>query len=183
MRVGGLLDGGVLYYDDGHKTHLGPRVNEHEYGNEHEFGGASHQITLSPGNDIVKVEVHRSGQILIGLRTTLADGTVGGELHEGWGPESDIFAIDPGPDDRVVGFFGRSRWNSGINGIEEFGIILAPKGVELPESVYELAELKNTDGGLEEVKRVLGRGGSRKRPWNGDDNEDACDEEWEDGRP
>lgn len=32
--------------------------------------------------------------------------------------------------------------------IEEFGIITAPKDVVLPEHVYDMLELQNTDGDL-----------------------------------
>ena len=39
----------------------------------------------------------------------------------------------------------------------EFGIITAPKNIELPMKVYELLELQNTDGGLGEVSLSVRR--------------------------
>ena len=39
----------------------------------------------------------------------------------------------------------------------EFGIIIAPKNIELPMEVYELSELQNTDGGLGEVSLSMRR--------------------------
>lgn len=54
---------------------------------------------------------------------------------------------EPTESERIIGFYGRSEWGRGFDGIEEFGIITAPKGVELPDSIYDLPELQNTDGG------------------------------------
>lgn len=181
MRVGCILDGGVLHYNDGHKTHLGPRINEH--GDEHYFGGhASEEISLSPFVDIAKVEIHRNSNELVGMRVTLADGTVGGELHENdrYGQHAEIVTLKPDAGERIVGFFGRSDWKRGFNGIQEFGIITAPSAAVLPESMYDLAELKNTDGGLEEVQLLLQSGGSSRRSFR--DHEDYSDEEWDQGR-
>lgn len=54
----------------------------------------------------------------------------------------------------IIGFYGRSDWNGGsFCGVEEFGIITAPRNAELPESVYDLEELQNTDGGTGSVSR------------------------------
>lgn len=190
MRVGCILDGGVLYYSDGHKTHLGPRIDEN--GNEHRFGGhASEKISLSPDNDIVKIEIHRDHSELVGMRTTLADGTVRGELHEKdhYRQALEIIALEPGPEEKIVGFFGRSDWKCGFNGIQEFGIITAPKDQELPEILYDMDELKNTDGGLEELTWIIRAEESRKQAFREVDedgsekgNEEYSDEEWDDGR-
>ena len=49
----------------------------------------------------------------------------------------------------VVGFYGQSYWGSNFDGLVEFGIITAPCGAELPENVYDMDELKNTDGGFD----------------------------------
>jgi hypothetical protein len=54
--------------------------------------------------------------------------------------------VDAG--ETVVGFFGRSYWGDSFDGLVEFGIITAPKGVKLPDVVYQMDELKNTDGGF-----------------------------------
>ncbi|KAL0265009.1 hypothetical protein SLS55_000965 [Diplodia seriata] len=149
MRVGIILDGGVLHYADGHKTHLGPRFSNGGW--EHHFGGhASEEIALSPNNPIAKIEVHAARNELVGIRTTLADGTVRGELNSDGNEDcSDgVGVLEPGPDEHIVGFFGRSDWGRGFDGIHEFGIITAPRDVDLPERVYEMDELKNTDGGV-----------------------------------
>ena len=38
----------------------------------------------------------------------------------------------------------------------KFGIIIAPKNIELPMKVYELPELQNTDGRLGDVSPLVG---------------------------
>lgn len=62
-------------------------------------------------------------------------------------PKADIWFSEPAANEKIVGFYGRSDYAGGFCGIEEFGIITAPKDVELPEIVYDLPELQNTDGG------------------------------------
>ena len=42
-----------------------------------------------------------------------------------------------------------------FNGIEEFGIITAPRDAELPMVIYDLPELQNTDGGNGPVSEGL----------------------------
>ncbi|KAF9630007.1 hypothetical protein BFW01_g188 [Lasiodiplodia theobromae] len=185
MRVGCILDGGVLSYADGHKTHLGPRIDS--YGNEHHFGGhASEEIALTPDVDIVKVEIHRNSYELVGMRTTLADGTVRGELNENdrYGENAEIVALEPEVGEKIVGFFGRSDWKRSFNGIQEFGIITAPQGVGLPECVYDMPELKNTDGGLEETRSFFNPDGSRNdaNDYIDEDADQEIDEEWDNDR-
>lgn len=46
-----------------------------------------------------------------------------------------------------MGFFGKSWWGPNFSGLAEFGIITAPKDFALPDVVYDMEELKNTDGG------------------------------------
>lgn len=54
------------------------------------------------------------------------------------------YCAGPPPKYFIVGFYG----TSGSSGYcSEFGIISAPKNVELPDSMYDLPELQNTDGG------------------------------------
>lgn len=61
---------------------------------------------------------------------------------------------EPAENEKIIGFYGRSDWNDrGCCGVEEFGIITAPRNVELPEIVYDLEELQNTDGGTGSVSR------------------------------
>ncbi|CZR69422.1 related to jacalin-like lectin domain-containing protein [Phialocephala subalpina] len=161
-RVGCLLDGAVVYYEDGHKTPCGPRWSKN--GHDHHFGGhASEKFHLSEGVDIVKVEVGRNHQ-LNGLRFHMSNGTKGGYLY----PSNPKHALEAAENERIIGFYGRSDWGRGWSGIEEFGIITAPKDVELPESIYDLPELQNTDGG----------NGPRSKLRN--DNDEDEDEDMED---
>ncbi|KAE8449912.1 hypothetical protein EG329_007389 [Mollisiaceae sp. DMI_Dod_QoI] len=140
-RVGCVLDGAVVYYEDGHKTPCGPRWSKG--GHEHHFGGhASEKFVIPDGVDIVKVEVGRSHE-LNGLRFHMSNGTAGGYLY----PSNSKHALEPTESEKIIGFYGRSDWGRRFDGIEEFGIITAPKDAELPDSIYDLPELQNTDGG------------------------------------
>lgn len=58
-----------------------------------------------------------------------------------------VVAPEPPPGERIIGFHGRSWWGDNLDAVAEFGIITAPKDLELPDAVYEMDELKNTDGG------------------------------------
>lgn len=51
--------------------------------------------------------------------------------------------------ERIFGFYGRSYWGEQFDGLVEFGIITAPKGAELPDSVYKMTELQNMDGAVD----------------------------------
>jgi hypothetical protein len=62
-------------------------------------------------------------------------------------PAASNWGLEPAENEKIVGFYGRSDYAGCFCGIEEFGIITTPKDVELPESVYDLPELQNTDGG------------------------------------
>jgi hypothetical protein len=79
-RVGCLLDGAVVYFEDGHKTPCGPRWRKG--GEAHHFGGhAAEKFAIPEGVEITKVEVGRSGEIN-GLRFHKSDGTHGGYLYD-----------------------------------------------------------------------------------------------------
>ncbi|KAF2822430.1 hypothetical protein CC86DRAFT_329982 [Ophiobolus disseminans] len=147
LRVGIHLDGGVVKYADGHKSHWGPMRHE---GRTHRFGGhASEKIELPEGVEISRLEIKKEGQRynLEGVRMHLANGTVRGELNAE--PESpDVQVLEPGPNESVVGFYGKSQRN-GWTGVMELGIITVSKDVGLsglPEAVYDMPELKNTAG-------------------------------------
>lgn len=120
------------------------------------------------------------------MRTTLADGTVRGELNENdrYGENAEIVALEPEVGEKIVGFFGRSDWKRSFNGIQEFGIITAPQGVGLPECVYDMPELKNTDGGLEETRSFFNPDGSRNdaNDYIDEDVDQEIDEEWDNDR-
>jgi hypothetical protein len=49
--------------------------------------------------------------------------------------------LEPAEDEVIVGFYGKSDKGSGFT--YEFGILTVPKGVELPEKAYDMAELRN----------------------------------------
>ena len=110
---------------------------------------------------------------------TLSDGTVKGELNTGRGHEISVLGIDttltlpfptnvlvispvfthqstePSSDEKIIGFYGHSDWRHGWGGPRQFGIITAPKDVELPDVIYDMEELKNTDGGTGPVNLSL----------------------------
>ncbi|OBT74008.1 hypothetical protein VF21_05971 [Pseudogymnoascus sp. 05NY08] len=140
-RVGCLLDGAVVYFEDGHRTHCGPRWNS--AGRGHDFGGhASEKFVLPEDVEVTKVEVGR-GHELNGLRFHLSNGFKGGYLYD----DTPVMTLEPAATEKIIGFYGRSSWGHCFDGIEEFGIITAPRDVDLPMIIYDLPELQNTDGG------------------------------------
>lgn len=82
LRVGGALDGAVVYYNDGTKIPCGPRGAN---GNDPVMGGhQAKKMVLPKGVDISKVAVTRSKYgdfALIGLRMWLSDGQATGALN------------------------------------------------------------------------------------------------------
>lgn len=147
LRVGCLWDGGVVKYADGHKSHWGPM---RRHGRTHHFGGhASEEIKLPAGVEITCIEVNKGNyHVMDGVRMYLSDGSAAGELNARDGSESEVVKLQPGPNEVIVGFYGKSEKHS-FCGVMEFGIITAPKqlGIQgLPAAVYDLAELKNTAG-------------------------------------
>lgn len=149
LRVGATMDGAVVHYADGHHTNCGPRVRQG--GSPHHFGGhASQKKDLPVDANIVKIELNRRSSgwgSLNGIRLTLSNGTSWGELHAGRADE--VVTLEPAIGEKIVGFYGQSERSSGF--CYEWGVLLAPEDVVLPEKTYEMAELQNTDGGLEEV--------------------------------
>jgi len=112
----------------------------------HFIGGhASEEIKIPKGVDIVKVEVGTSYNELNSLRFHLSNGKQGGYLYTD--DQTENHSLAPAENEKIIGFYGRSDWGTGFCGVQEFGIITAPKDVELPMSIYDLEELQNTDGG------------------------------------
>ncbi|KAF2492311.1 hypothetical protein BU16DRAFT_529656 [Lophium mytilinum] len=149
MRVGAIWDGGVVYYEDGHKSHWGPMRGTG--GHEHHFGGGSSEaIDLPPNVDIKKIEVNRKDDwgVMSGVRMHLSNGEVKGQLNARGG--SNVITLEPARHERIIGFYGANDWGRNFSGVLQFGIITAPRDIELPPQVYDLPELKNTDGGLGE---------------------------------
>ncbi|KAL4734122.1 putative peptidase family-domain-containing protein [Aspergillus similis] len=158
LRVGCTMDGAVVYYADGERENCGPARNKYS-GQLHQFGGhASELHDLPVGETIQKVAICRNDDgwgSLAGIRMTLSngeswgylnyqgeDGEDGDEAAEGdYGDPDSVVVLEPGEDEVIVGFFGQSAEDSGFT--YQFGILTAPKGVELPEVVYEMPELSN----------------------------------------
>ncbi|KAJ4343397.1 hypothetical protein N0V95_006659 [Ascochyta clinopodiicola] len=146
LRVGCWWDGGVVEYADGHKSHWGPMRTD---GRIHQFGGhASQTIDLPPNVSIKRIEVNRARDehYMQGVRMRLTDRTVRGELNARGNDESSIVRLEPASHEVIVGFYGKSGERDGIM---EFGIITVAKSVGLdglPESVFDLPELRNTVG-------------------------------------
>lgn len=153
LRVGCTMDGAVVHYEDGTHQNCGPARNEH-HGGEHQFGGhASEDHDIPDGETISKVVLSRTRKgwgSLSGIRMTLSNGDEWGCLNEDWEEDDDdseqaedepVVTLQPGHDEVIVGFFGQSDRNSGFT--YQFGILTAPKGVDLPEVVYDMPELNN----------------------------------------
>jgi hypothetical protein len=61
---------------------------------------------------------------------------------------------EPPKDHRIIGFYGCSRYNHWAQPIAEFGIITVQREVKLPDAVYEMEDLQNTDGQLAVSRRT-----------------------------
>ncbi|KAK0103842.1 hypothetical protein ONS96_004952 [Cadophora gregata f. sp. sojae] len=151
-RVGCVLDGAIVYYEDGHKTPCGPRTNRRG-GRKHRFGGlASERFPIPPGDEITKVEIGVESYMLNGLRFHMSGGTSGGHLDE----NTPVHTLEPSPGHKIVGFYGWSRWGQIFNEVMEFGIITAPGDInDLPEIIYDMPELRNSNGGNADAGDVM----------------------------
>ncbi|KAL4871503.1 hypothetical protein BDV12DRAFT_194268 [Aspergillus spectabilis] len=154
LRVGCTMDGAVVYYADGEHENCGP-------GGNHSFGGhASESHALPEGETITKVVICKEDGgwgSLAGIRMTLSNGEAWGFLNKrgdgnnGYDDEDEdgqedeqsesVVTLEPGDDEVIVGFYGQSAAHSGFT--YQFGILTAPKGVELPDAVYDMPELRN----------------------------------------
>ncbi|CRG83378.1 hypothetical protein PISL3812_00729 [Talaromyces islandicus] len=142
LRVGCTMDGARVYFADGHYANCGPMMM---HGARHEFGGhASERRDVPEGVRVAKVELATESQgwgSLAGIRMTLSNGVVWGELNADGDNQEAVVTLQPGHGDVVVGFYGQSDRHSGFT--YEFGILTAPEGVELPDQAYTMPELKN----------------------------------------
>lgn len=136
-------------------------------------GHLSRKIDIPEGVEITKVEVSRSSWALDGMKIHLSDGTSDGAISDWQQNEISILGMscinlssimrlaaasrreltylfpEPSSGHKIIGFFGRSRWDPGhCCPVHEFGIVTAPRDVELPTAVYKMSELQNTDGGV-----------------------------------
>jgi hypothetical protein len=137
LRVGCTFDGAVVYYSDQTVQNCGPAEED---GGPYEFGGhASEKHDIPKRARIMKVEIGERGGWggLDGIRMTLDNGDAWGELNAQ--QDSDrIEVLEPGADEKIVGFYGRSN-----PFVQEFGIIMAPKDFKIPDAVYDMRELQN----------------------------------------
>ncbi|KAK7756202.1 hypothetical protein SLS62_001795 [Diatrype stigma] len=150
IRVGATMDGAVVYYADGSKSNCGIAYQE-------DFGGDSAEAkSLSEDEvfNITRVSIRTTGaESLDGCRMTLSNGESWGALN--WGLAHQLYHLDAGDHERIIGFYGQSEMENGESGYTcQFGIITAPKSVVdsdegLPLEVYDMPELMNIDGGLE----------------------------------
>lgn len=133
LRVGCTFDGVVVHYSDRTTQNCG------EPGKR--FGGhASEKHDIPKRSRIVKVEIGERGdwEGLDGIRMTLDNGDVWGELNAEQGTDDKIEVLEPGRDEKIVGFYGKSSPY-----VQEFGIITAPKDFKIPDAVYDMRELQN----------------------------------------
>ncbi|KAJ5731096.1 uncharacterized protein N7483_005604 [Penicillium malachiteum] len=160
LQVGDTMNGIAVHYADGHYENYSPKDTRQP----HTFGHASLHHGYLPGDEnIIKVLIrkHDSGS-LAGIRVILSNGVHWGCLNKNGDHNSDgnsetetaerheeqdkqgksVFTLEPTEDEVIVGFYGQSDAKSGF--IHQFGILTAPKDVELPERVYYLPEFNNT---------------------------------------
>ncbi|KAK0102214.1 hypothetical protein ONS95_005839 [Cadophora gregata] len=111
-------------------------------------GLASERFPIPPGDEITKVEIGVESYMLNGLRFHMSGGTSGGHLDE----NTPVHTLEPSPGHKIVGFYGWSRWGQIFNEVMEFGIITAPGDInDLPEIIYDMPELRNSNGGNADV--------------------------------
>lgn len=119
---------------------------------EYSFGGHANEDILIPANvGIKRIEVSHGGEgsyHMDGIRMTLTNCSSAGELNWEGGCGKSIAWLEPAADEVIVGFYGKSKKDSYCE-LVEFGTITAPKTIGLdglPDSVFDLAELRNTCG-------------------------------------
>ncbi|KAI5465037.1 putative peptidase family-domain-containing protein [Mariannaea sp. PMI_226] len=149
LKVGCVLDGVIVHYKDGSAVPCGPRGRNGK--DVHMGGHQSRKIALPRNTDIVKVAIARRSRELVGVRVWLSNGKAMGALNKD-GSDS-VETLVPGNNQRVIGFYGHSEMD-GFQSCSEFGIVTAPKDQEVPDSVYDLAELQNSpEDGARSAKR------------------------------
>lgn len=156
FRVGAVLDGCVIKYDDGQTINCGVQYEGHS-GRIFQMGGhQSESMSIPAGQDIAKVAISQdpgNWGFLGGIRMTLTNGRTGGALnaHDGYDENEDgdnnesadgVTVLEAGPGEKIVGFYGRSDKTWGGCCVE-FGIICGPKEDDLPMKAYDMEELQN----------------------------------------
>ncbi|KAK0639747.1 putative peptidase family-domain-containing protein [Cercophora newfieldiana] len=174
IRVGCGFDGAEVYYRDGTKIPCGRRGRTPDE-DPHMGGHQAKKIAIRKGVEVTKVAVNGgSSWGLAGMRVWLSDGSARGALNKR-SNSNGVKVMKPDEGYRIIGFFGAS----GQYGMcHKFGIITAPKNVELPDSVYDLDELQNKCTGERSSKR---RKISRDEQSETEDDEDSISEDEDEG--
>ncbi|CAK3980803.1 Hypothetical predicted protein [Lecanosticta acicola] len=142
LRVGCTFDRVYVYYPDGSRQNCGPAVRSD--GSPHTFGGhAAQKLDIPKKARITKVELGERGGWggLDRIRMTLSDGQTWGHVNANDDDNGKIEILEPGTDEKIVGFYGTSGKHSFV---QEFGIITAPRDFKIPEAIYDMPELQNT---------------------------------------
>ncbi|KAJ5894615.1 hypothetical protein N7495_006306 [Penicillium taxi] len=152
LCVGCIMDGAIVHYADGKFANCGPIHDINDPSCPHTFGGhATEEHDIPEGETITKVTIN-NGRVgwgsLSGIRMTLSNGEEWGELNEVGNndveEDNGLTVLEPSEGEVIVGFFGQSLKGCGYTA--EFGILTAPKGVQLPDTVYDF--IKNEDDGV-----------------------------------
>ncbi|KAJ5811824.1 hypothetical protein N7474_008125 [Penicillium riverlandense] len=170
LRVGCTMDGAVVHYDDGQHANCGPAQNK-DNGQPHQFGGhASERHDIPADEHIIQVKICKQDDgwgSLSGIRMTLSNGDAwgclntrsngddedndsdNGESSDGGNQKDDfdVVILEPVEGEVIVGFYGKSDTGCGFT--YEFGILTAPKGVELPDKMIPSAISSNKPGTID----------------------------------
>ena len=144
FRVGCVMDGAVIHYSDGATANCGP-ASKYD-GTPWTFGGHASQKHELADHEIIKVELNKGpynpfgSNEIQGICMTLSDGTKWGELNLHENGRNDVRTLLPGDGHRISGFFGRSERETGYT--TQFGLLTVPKDAILPDTVYDLPELR-----------------------------------------
>ncbi|KAK1826800.1 metallopeptidase [Podospora conica] len=144
IRVGCALDGAVVHYRDGKSVPCGERREGGYHDDSHGMGGhQAKKISLRKDSEVVKVAINTTGGWgLAGMRLWLADGRAMGALNKSSADcKEDIKILTPDDGHRIIGFYGATGLGGGL--CHRFGIVTAPKDIDLPDFVYDMEELRN----------------------------------------
>lgn len=167
IHIGAIFDSVIVRYEDGHEMPCAHPVGRYQHRSNFHMGGNSYKGDLLPDDEITEVAINCAGSWgdhLAGCRMTLSSGETYGDLRHYRGRDQESYSDDdeednmsdgeedgsngnrikvlkPDDGEKIIGFFGQS--SPGSNWCTGFGIITAPRDVELPAQVYDMAELQN----------------------------------------
>uniref|UniRef100_A0A8H7NQE5 Jacalin-type lectin domain-containing protein n=1 Tax=Bionectria ochroleuca TaxID=29856 RepID=A0A8H7NQE5_BIOOC len=133
LRVDSRFRGIGIYYEDGIKVDCGKRGDR---------DAPAHVIALPNKGRVCSVEVaYSEPTCFVGMQIHVSNGKATGALNEG--ASKVTLEMKPNANEEIVGFYG-------MNGPDgeccQFGILKAPRGVPLPDSLYDKAELQGGSG-------------------------------------